>query len=185
MTSLQGFIIRPALVFGVGLGLILGFCGPLAAIPHSTDVGVSELIGTSTQGRAITATRYGSEPATTRVVVVGQKRCGRKKSKRASLSRVSRRRERWDGLHAGKCTRGGRRRAAQRRARPLKRSTCFRRANKKKAGPSGDSRARVVTREARNRGASNTQRSPHLRSSGPSAGGCGRRGRARQAGRFG
>ena len=90
MTSLQGFIIRPALVFGVGLGLILGFCGPLAAIPHSTDVGVSELIGTSTQGRAITATRYGSESATTRVVVVGQMH-GNERAGRRVINEIARR----------------------------------------------------------------------------------------------
>ena len=90
MTSLQGFIIRPALVFGVGLGLILGFFGQVAAIPHSAKVGVSEVIGTSTQGRAITATRYGSESATTRVVVVGQMH-GNERAGRRVINEIARR----------------------------------------------------------------------------------------------
>ncbi|PHX60295.1 MAG: hypothetical protein CK552_06565, partial [Actinobacteria bacterium] len=90
MTKFQAFMIRPALVFGVGLGLILGFCGPLTAVPHSTEVGVKEVIGTSVQGRAITATRYGSKLATTRVVVVGQMH-GNERAGRRVIYEIARR----------------------------------------------------------------------------------------------
>ncbi|CAB4712142.1 MAG: DUF2817 domain-containing protein [Actinobacteria bacterium] len=90
MKKLQTLTIRSALVFGVGLGVILGFCGPLASLPRSTEVGVSEVIGTSGQGRAIVATRYGSKLANTRVVVVGQMH-GNERAGRRVTSEIARR----------------------------------------------------------------------------------------------